>query len=54
MCVFSLCTEDLSKSEDKEDIKKEGEDSKAAKKAEDPEVHFASISVFYYFLGSHS
>ncbi|XP_041843081.1 chromodomain-helicase-DNA-binding protein 4 isoform X4 [Melanotaenia boesemani] len=30
--------EDLSKTEDKEDMKKEGEDGKAAKKADDPEI----------------
>lgn len=36
LCVF---TEDLTKSEDKEDVKKEVEDGKGAKKTEDPEVN---------------
>lgn len=36
--MFSVFTEDLSKSDDKEDIKKEGEEGKGAKKADDPEV----------------
>lgn len=43
MCF--LFSEDLSKSEDKEDMKKEGEDGKAAKKADDPEVNSSLISV---------
>lgn len=36
MC--SVLLEDLSKSDDKEEMKKEGEDGKGAKKGDDPEV----------------
>lgn len=39
--MISVFTEDLSKSEDKEDVKKEGEDGKGAKKTDDPEVNSA-------------
>lgn len=46
MCF--LFSEDLSKSEDKEDTKKEGEDGKAAKKADDPEVNSALNFCFHF------
>ena len=45
--VFCSLLEDLSKSEDKDDMKKEGEDGKGAKKSDDPEVNFISISSFF-------
>lgn len=37
--MYSVISEDLSKSEDKEDIKKEGDDGKLAKKSDDSEVN---------------
>lgn len=43
--MYFLSSEDLSKSEDKDDLKKEGEDGKAAKKADDPEVNCAFKSI---------
>lgn len=51
-CTFlHVLSEDLSKSEDKEDMKKEGEDGKGAKRADDSEVNNAliSISLFFFF-----
>lgn len=43
-------SEDLTKSDDKEDMKKEVEDGKAAKKADDPEVNSAFISISHIFV----
>lgn len=49
--MFSVFKEDLSKSDDKEDTKKEGEEGKGAKKADDPEVKSAfSIHINYFCL----
>lgn len=42
-------SEDLSKSEDRDDMKKEGEDGKGVKK-DDPEVNSAFISYLTHFL----
>lgn len=39
--MSSVFTEDLSKSEDKDDVKKEVEDGKGTKKTDDPEVNSA-------------
>ncbi len=49
MCA--VLSEDLSKSEDKEDMmKKEGEDGRGAKKADDPEVNSAFIATSAIFV----
>lgn len=46
MC--SVLSEDLTKSDDKEDMKKEVEDGKAAKKVDDSEVNSAFISITHF------
>lgn len=42
--IGAVISEDLSKSEDKEDVKKESEDGKSARKVDDSEV-----SLFFFF-----
>lgn len=49
--MHPVLSEDMSKSDDKEEMKKEGEDVKGTKKADDPEVNsaFTSISPICFF-----
>lgn len=48
MC--SVLLEDLSKLDDKEEMKKEGEDGKGAKKGDDPEVILLLYSCHLFLL----
>lgn len=48
-------TEDLSKSEDKEDLKKEDEEGKGARKTDDPEAsHFFVLALHFFFIPATS